>query len=342
MVKAIRIALFYLMMLLVLASCSQLGRDSKQPAAFQYGMVLTSYTKELSSISLLDKNFKEVSEFTLPFGGLAKGKQYNNHYYIPVTGIPSSSKDQTIIDFNLQTEKITFIKTLEHPVDLAASKGYLYIVHNTAIDSGEVAKINLKTRKIIQTIKLKGVLKRISIQNGIIMVVGDDVKGMKQYIHLLSMDLKLKMEERNPYTAFPTEIVRDNQSAYIVNNAKNNFTGPADTLVQYSLLTKQFKQMQLKAEAPWELLQRNHTFYMTYLDFTRSFGSKVSVSDTHFTSSKIFLLKNIPELSLIKGEYFLSCDGHRLYVYHLKDFTLVKKIGITDSNMFVTGVFMNM
>jgi hypothetical protein len=174
------------------------------------------------------------------------------------------------------------------------------------------------------------------------MVVGDDVKGMKQYIHLLSMDLKLKMEERNPYTAFPTEIVRDNQSAYIVNNAKNNFTGPADTLVQYSLLTKQFKQMQLKAEAPWELLQRNHTFYMTYLDFTRSFGSKVSVSDTHFTSSKIFLLKNIPELSLIKGEYFLSCDGHRLYVYHLKDFTLVKKIGITDSNMFVTGVFMNM
>jgi hypothetical protein len=341
MVKAIKIALFYIMMLLLLSSCSQLGSDSKQREPFQYGMVLTSYTKELSRISLLDKNFKEVREYTLPYGGLAKGKQNNNHYYIPVTGIPSSSKDQTIIDFNLKTEEITCIKTLEHPVDLVASNGYLYVVHNTAIDSGEVAKINLKSRKIIQTIKLKGVLKRISIQNGLILVAGDDVKGMKQYIHLLSTDLKLKTEVRNPYTAFPTEIVRENQNAYIVNNAKNNFTGPADTLVQYSFITKQFKQIQLLAEAPWELLQRNQTFYMTYLDFTRSLGSKVSVSDPHFTSSKLFKLKNIPELSLIKGEYFLSCDGHCLYVYHLKDFTLVKKIGITDSNMAVSGVFMN-
>lgn len=169
-------------LLIVSLGCTQ--QSNNNILSFKYGVIFTSNLYNKSKIVLFSQNWDVVEEINLDIGGLQKEKIYKENLYVPVTGIPSEPGNK-ILEFNMKTGNKRYIKTKKLPIKLVVKDNFLYVIHNTSIDSGLLTKINIKNNNIIKEKRLSGVLREIAIANDKINVIadffvldGDDLNGV--------------------------------------------------------------------------------------------------------------------------------------------------------------------
>ncbi|MFX0561089.1 hypothetical protein TEPIDINF_002549 [Tepidibacillus infernus] len=167
----IKLKLMIIGLLIVSLGCTQ--QSNNNILSFKYGVIFTSNLYNKSKIVLFSQNWDVVEEINLDIGGLQKEKIYKENLYVPVTGIPSEPGNKR------------YIKTKKLPIKLVVKDNFLYVIHNTSIDSGLLTKINIKNNNIIKEKRLSGVLREIAIANDKINVIadffvldGDDLNGV--------------------------------------------------------------------------------------------------------------------------------------------------------------------
>ncbi|MEE6453236.1 hypothetical protein RAH41_22030 [Gottfriedia acidiceleris] len=315
-----------LIFILVFAlSCSHKKQDNMM------ALIFTSFSKNKSSIKFYNENFQMKKEININYGGIGKGKKYNNHYYLPITGTPFSAQNK-ILNINLKSNEIRYIDTFSKPIDLVKLNNYLYVIHNSELRKGKVSKINLKNNKIVKEISLKGVLKKIACINDEIVVVGDDVEGLKQKIYFLTTNLKTKNKIVNEKTAFPTDIALNGSLIYVINNAKNDFSGPTNQIIQIDKKTKKSKLVELNFLGPWEIFFNKRSTYITQYDFSNKTGSRIQIIDESNNTRKLLKLNNDPILSKLDNKHFYSSDNKGMYIYDIQTFKLTHSMTFKDKD----------
>ncbi|MGG1574571.1 hypothetical protein [Fictibacillus sp. NRS-1165] len=330
---------------LLLSGCKQMGSISKSNGetkenTFEYGIVSTSFIKNESRITLLSKSFDKREDIDIKYGGLQKGKKYGDNYFAPVVGTPNSMQNR-IVKFNMESRKVSYIKTLSKPIDLEVEQKYLYVIHNSKINEGKVAKIDLKSNRIIKETSLKGVLKRIAFQGKKLVIASDNVKTQKQVIYTLSDKLKTLNESKNEYTAFPTDILSSNDKLFLINNAKSDFSGPTDLILQYNDSSQKIKPIRLSKNAPWEMLKYKGSYFVTHYDFVTKHGRDITVLNSNEQSGKTYRLKNDPVRSTIKDDHLFSIDSKGIYEYDLKNLKLLSKGKVSIPDQPLIDFFIN-
>ena len=152
-----------LLPMLFMSSCSSTVSEPTSPTkAFKYGVIYTSNLDSKSEIVLLSENWEVSKKISLNVGGLGSGLQkatiHKNKLYVRVLGA-SSNSDRQILEFDLDSASIRYLKAENFPVALEVDNDFLYVVHNSGADEGVLAQVDIKKNVIIKKIKLKGVLR---------------------------------------------------------------------------------------------------------------------------------------------------------------------------------------
>lgn len=326
-------------LLIVSLGCTQ--QSNNNILSFKYGVIFTSNLYNKSKIVLFSQNWDVVEEINLDIGGLQKGKIYKENLYVPVTGIPSEPGNK-ILEFNMKTGNKRYIKTKKLPIKLVVKDNFLYVIHNTSIDSGLLTKINIKNNNIIKEKRLSGVLREIAIANDKINVIADDPVSKNQNIYELDENLNEINIEPNKFTAFPTDSLYFNGMLLIINNAKYDFLGPTNKIVAFKSKNSSLELVKLKEEAPYQIFKNDDNIIITHYDFPTRSGNKVTVLNNELNQKKVYYLKNDLYLSHMGDNVLYSLDhNYKLYQYNINDFALLseyqlKKIkGMVIADFFV-------
>ena len=121
-------------------------------------VIYTSNLDNKSEIVLLSENWEVSKKISLKVGGLGAILQkvtiYKNKLYVPATGIPSNS-DEQILEFDLDSTSIRYLKAENFPIDLEVDNDFLYVIHNSGLDEGVLAQVDIKKNIIIKKLNSK-------------------------------------------------------------------------------------------------------------------------------------------------------------------------------------------
>ncbi len=330
--------LIVFILFLIVTGCTE-HSNNNNTSSFKYGVIYTSNLKQKSQIILYSKNWNIVKEINLNFGGLKKGEVYAEKLYIPVTGIPKKPGDK-ILEFDLKTGNIRYINTKKMPTKLVATDDFLYVIHNTRVNSGLLTKINLKSNSIIKETLLTGVLGEVSVTNNKVYVIADAPDTKRQYIHELDKNLDKINTKKNVYTAFPTDSLYFNNKLLIINNAKYDFSAPTSNIVALNNNTSTLELIKLKEVAPYQVFKNKDNIIITHYDFPTRSGSMVTVLNKELNQINEYNLKNDLFLSHIGDNALYSFNNYNLYKYDIDDFKLLKEIQLKKiEGMVITDFF---
>lgn len=338
--------------MLFLSSCSFRVSESVSPTeAFNYGVIYTSNLDNKSEIVLLSENWEVSKKISLKVGGLGTGLQkatiYKNKLYIPVIGVPSNP-DRRILEFDLDSASIRYLRAENFPIALEVDNDFLYVIHNSNIDEGVLAKVDIKKNIIIKKIKLKGVLREVTISNDHVYVMGDHVQSGGQTIYEVSKSLNKIKVIKNQYTAFPIDSAIIGNELLIMNNSKVDFSGPVDAYTVLNIKTHNLSLVKLTEIAPYQLFDVGRNFIITHYFFPRNSGTKVTVIDKQTKRQKSYSLENNLYQSMIKNNKFYSIGTHKgergipknVYEYDLENFKLLQVHELTkEKNMVISNIF---
>ena len=341
-----------LLPMLFMSSCSSTVSEPTSPTkAFKYGVIYTSNLDSKSEIVLLSENWEVSKKISLNVGGLGSGLQkatiHKNKLYVRVLGA-SSNSDRQILEFDLDSASIRYLKAENFPVALEVDNDFLYVVHNSGADEGVLAQVDIKKNVIIKKIKLKGVLREITISNDHLYVMGDHIQSGGQTIHEVSKSLDKIKAIKNQYTAFPIDSAIIGNELLIMNNAKADSSGPVDAYTVLNIKTHNLSLLKLTEVAPHQIFDVGRNFIITHYSFPRNSGTKVTVIDKQTKRQKSYSLENNLYQSMIKNNKFYSVGtpkGERgiprnVYEYDLENFKLLRVHELTkQKDMVISNIF---
>ncbi|WP_322904104.1 hypothetical protein [Paenibacillus campi] len=288
---------------------------------------------------MYSSNWKYEHSISIHSGGLGEGKQYGNSIYIPITGIPSHIGNQ-ILKFDTEKSKISYIDTLDYPVDLVKDTDFLYIIHNSNMDYGIVTKIDIAHNKIVAQKKVSGVLRKIDFFDNNLYIFSDHVKEKKQSIEKLDLYLNIEAELANLETGFAVDTHYYNNKYFIVNNAKRDFQQPANSLSYLNLENKKLEQIPLSFLAPFQAFSYKNKLILTQYNIPQNTGFIVNVINEQLQQKK-YTLKNVLFRSTVQNHYFYSTDQKNMYMYDIdKNFLLLATYPLAgDRDLSVSDFF---
>jgi hypothetical protein len=341
-----------LLPILFMSSCSPIGKQLKSPTEnFKYGIIYTSNFDEKSEIVLMSKNWEVTKKISLKVGGLGTGLKkatiYKNKLYTPIIGSPSNP-DRRIIEFDLDSASIRYLRTESSPVALKVDNNFLYVVHNSDIDESILAQIDIKKNTIIKKIKLKGVLREIITSSDRIYIMGDHIQSGGQTIYEVSKSLDKIKVIKNQYTAFPIDSAIIGNELLVMNNSKVDFSGPVDAYTILNIKTHNLSLIKLTEAAPYQLFDTGRNLIITHYFPPGNSGTKVTVIDKQTKRQKSYSLENNLYQSMIKDNKFYSTGtrkGERgipknVYKYDLENFKLIQVYELTkEKDMVISNIF---
>ncbi|WP_201024165.1 hypothetical protein, partial [Tepidibacillus decaturensis] len=189
---------------------------------------------------------------------------------------------------------------------------------------------------------LDGVLRGIASAKDEIFVFADNPFRKEQSIYELDKDLNEMKIRINKQTAFHTDSLYFNGKFLIINNAKNDYSGPTNKIFLLENQNASMNIINLTENAPYQIFRNNDNIVVAHYDFPTRSGKKVTVWDNELNFKKGYELKNNLYLSHMNDNIFYSLDvDYDLYQYDSNDFTLLsinrlKKInGMVISDFFV-------
>ena len=321
----------------ILTSCSS---STNKNETSKYGVIYSSVSEPKSTIQFYSDKWEKGDNIQLDVGGVQESIEYEGKLYAPVVGTPSSPNDK-ILQYDIENRKVNYIKTEPFPVKLKAKKNFLYVLHNTNLKNGTLAKINLKDNEIIKKKTIKGTIKDLNITDNKIYVTADNVRKENQTVFVMNLDLDIQNEIINNETAFTTDTAIINQTLYLMNVAKNDFSNPTNQLTEVDIENEKLKTSTLKNPAPYQVITSKDKLFITHYNPPSDSGNHISVIDIATNEVREFTLENKPYKSIISNNSFISMDSNgTIYEYDLKKFKLKKTQKLKmEKGMIITDFF---
>ncbi|MDO5294348.1 MAG: hypothetical protein Q4F05_16560 [bacterium] len=319
---------FYLFLLVCIAyvifyiwHMVKVSSKPKYNADFKVGVVQTSDTDNVSYITYYDKDLKNVYTQKISNGDL--GETYeapqiagNSVYMVPKRS--NEGKDsKSVIALDMKTGKKTSYSIGHlHSTNLRVDANNIY----TATSKDQELKLSkyIKSSKKTKSLTFSNTtLNCFKVSNSMLYAVltTSDNKNILDIIDTKTMKVDSTVD-LSSFKGQITDFVFTDTELYFIFTDDNSKGG----LGSYNLVTKKTEVIDLTLEAPDQIARVNSSFVIT-----SKTSNKVTVYNYAKNDVKTYELPTVPLLCKVTSTNLYYLDDTSIYMYDLKDFSLVKK-----------------